>query len=320
MKKNVLLLALVVVAIGACTGFLPDGPTYLVIALMALAVLGLMQANKSRGMKLTRWAKANPQKAQWFIAGIQLALMALGILAGYNLNELGYRFSDATAYIFSAILMIGFLSVPFRPKAALITIPNEVNSQRLVYLGMVISSLVMMAFFGNRIESTYPQSPVTRVVQHIDQFIFSENTVVPISELLYKEQSNPALAGNSTAMPVFASLKVPGSDSYENTVLSDNPASKKIEKANKKAERKAKRELKKELRKKLRLVAAAGSCGLAIFLIVLLVIPLCGGICLFIFGVSGEAGVAGIIFGPIIAALSIWAMVKLAKWCKKDNG
>ena len=157
MKKKILLPAMVVLAIIACTIFISDGLTYLITSLMALAIMGTIHRNRSRVMKITRWAKANPKKAQVFITGLQIALMALGILAGNNFKELGYEFSDTTAYVFSTIIVIGFLSVPFLPKRSTIAIPKVVNRHRLAYMGIALSSFVMMVLFGNRIGGQLPK-------------------------------------------------------------------------------------------------------------------------------------------------------------------
>ncbi|MEP6700703.1 MAG: hypothetical protein ABJA85_05285, partial [Bacteroidota bacterium] len=161
MRKNIVLPATIVLIIIACTIFIRDGLTYLVASLMALIVVTIIHLNRSRVMKMTRWAKANPRKTQVFIIVAQIVLMALGIFAGNNFKELGYELSDTTAYVFSALIAIGFASVHFLPRQKAIAIPQVVNKNRLVYLGIALSSFVMMVFFGNRIGDIYPNSPIT---------------------------------------------------------------------------------------------------------------------------------------------------------------
>src|SRR5258705_9311275 len=127
MKKNIILPAIIVLAIIICTIFMSDGLTYLITSLMALAIMGSIHRYRARVVKLTRWAKANAGKTQVLITVLQIALMALGIFAGNNLKEIGYEFSNATAYVFGTIIVIGFLSVPFLPKRSTIAIPQAVN-------------------------------------------------------------------------------------------------------------------------------------------------------------------------------------------------
>ena len=74
MKKNIILLAIIVLAIITCTIFISDGLTYLVTSLMALAIMGTIHRHRTSVLKITRWAKANPKKAQVFITGLQIAL------------------------------------------------------------------------------------------------------------------------------------------------------------------------------------------------------------------------------------------------------
>ena len=79
MKKNILFIALAVVAIFACTILTGDGLIYLMASLILLTIIGLIRGARTTVMKATRWAKANPGKAQWLIAGLYLSLLGLGV-------------------------------------------------------------------------------------------------------------------------------------------------------------------------------------------------------------------------------------------------
>lgn len=154
-----------------------DNLIYLTAALMALTTLGLIRTNRKGVIKLTRWAKANPKKTQGLIAGMQLPLITLAFYSGHNLKELGYDLSDTSTYIFGALTALGFLSVPFWSKRNAIAIPKTVSRQRLGYLGITLSSLMMMTSFGNHFVEKYPGSPVTDAIACVDNTIFpSYNT------------------------------------------------------------------------------------------------------------------------------------------------
>lgn len=323
MKKNIILPAIVVLAIIICTIFISDGLTYLVTSLMALAIVGTIHRYRTRALKITRWAKGNPKKTQVFITVLQMALMALGIFAGNNFKELGYEFSDTTAFVFSTVIVIGFLTVPFLPKRSTIAIPTVVNRHRLAYIGIVLSSFVMAVLFGNRIGDNYPNSPITHAVRAIDQAIFPDNSTdanlydaasVPV----YSKNYGQALADESSITAVFASFIV-----YDKETITSPTDLKKEAKANIKAERKANRLEKKKVRLmklfKKRLLLSAGLSAGAIVLIILLVIPLCAGICLIIFGISGGVGAGYILLGALLAGGSIWGITKAAKGSKRKN-
>ena len=142
--------------------------------LMGLAALAVHRRNKKRVDQMTRWAKANPVKAQWLIAGLQLPLLGLGVMSGYNLRELGVDFSDTVPYLFGGIMTLGFLAVPFLPKRKTVAIPRQVFLQRLIYLGITLSSVMMTVGFGNKVADKYPDSPVTHAIKKADQSIFSD--------------------------------------------------------------------------------------------------------------------------------------------------
>jgi hypothetical protein len=322
MKKNTILPAMIVLAIIASTIFLSDGLTYLITSLMALGVMGIIRRNMARVMKITRWAKANPKKAQVFITGLHITLMALGIFAGNNFKELGYEFSDTTAYVFCTISVIGFLSVPFLPKRSTIAIPQVVNRQRLAYMGIALSSFVMMVLFGNRIGDDYPNSPITYAVRAIDQAIFQDNRAHADlydadSKPVYSENYEQALTGESSNMAVFASFTI-----YDKVTITSPTDLKKDARAKIKAEKKAHRLERKKARMmnrlESRLAVAAGSGAVAVILIILLLVPLCAGICLII-GAFGDATVGSVLLGIVLTGGSIWGIIKASQMSKRKK-
>jgi hypothetical protein len=313
MKKIILLTSLFSVAIVACVFLLRDGLTYLFIALMALAILGAIRMNKSGVMKMTRWSKANPKKAQWLITGIQLFLMGLGIITGKNLKELGYQFSDVTTYVFGAILTIGFLSVPFWPKRNTIAIPKVVDRQRLAYLAISLSSLIMTAQVGNRIGDLYPKSFITYAIEKIDQSIFSDKVIDYFgynqgsTEQIHQVQATQATA---SGLAVFVVNSGHGLKTIDQSVLPGNktsPTTLNKSPTTKKEIRQSNKELRKNYRRAALAASSAGS-GIAIFFLIILV---CVGACLFLGGIgalsSGDIplGILGIIVGPLLGWIAI---------------
>lgn len=284
-EKSVLIPAIIVLEIIACI-FLNDGWIYLMSSLMALAVIGTIAGNRRWVMKITRWAKANSLKAQVLITVLQLALLSLAIMAGYNFKKLGYEFSNTIPFVFSVIMIVGFLSVPFLPKRRIIAIPKEVNKQRLAFTSIALSSFVLMVVFGNRIEENYPNSLITRTVREIDHAIFPANNIlyaypnVVVSKPACNENYRQTSTNNKSAVAVFASFS-----SKEKPTASE-----------KKASRLEKKQLKMMKRlQKYRLAYGFGIIALSVILIMILVTSLCAGICLMIFGISGEIA-AGYIF------------------------
>ncbi len=247
-----------------------DALLYFMSAMMALGILGLQKGARSKMTQLTRWAKANPKKAQYLIAAIQLPLLGLGLLSGHNLKELGYDLSNNMSIVFGATMLLGFLSVPFLRQRQSVPIPQKVFGQKLAYMAIAMSSLMMTTGFGNSIAEKYPVSVAAQALQSADQSIVS-------------------VAGA------------------------------KDQKVVKSKEVKSKHKL-----KKFRRAVAAGSCALAVFLILLLIGTTCAGICLFIFGIAGLAESVGtglllVLAGVLVTYLSIMGIVKLSRWCKKDN-
>lgn len=313
MKKNILLSALIILVIISCTVFISDGSTYLATSLMALVIMGIIRLNRSRVMKITRWGKANPRKAQVLITILQIALMMLGMIAGYNFYKLGYEFSDTTAFVFGTIMVACFLSVHFLPKRGTIAIPAEVNKHRIIFMGIALSSFVLMVITGNRVEDKYPNSFVSHSLKAIDQAIFHDNDIQyadlndVTSRQVNSQDPNQVLAVTSSAI-VIAPAK--------NETLEPNSFSEKENREKLKAGKKVKKLEKKNARmmkrlEKLRKAFAAGTTVGTVLLMILLICTLCAGVCLIIAGFSGSAGL--IPLGAVIAGGSIWGIIKISK-------
>ncbi len=319
MKKNIIRYAMMVLAVIACTLFISDGLTYLVASLMALVIMLVINCNRSMAMKMTRWAKANPKRTQVFITLIQAALMVLAIFSGYNLKEAGYQFSDTTAYLFSTTMVIGLLSVPLLPKRRTIAIPKVLQRHRSAYIAIALSSFVIMAVFGNRLTDNYPGSPITQAARAIDQAIFPESVVnTEANDIVLKEGYNGevSLANESSNEAVFAVFTISGSNTIAPT-LSDKEVRENA-KANKKAYRLEKKKARMMKLLKHRLAVGTGTTILAVFLIILLAITTCAGICL-ILGVAGDVTVGGVLLGAVIAGGSIWGIIAAGKMMKRKN-
>jgi hypothetical protein len=249
--------------------------------------------------------------------------MALGIFAGNNFKELGYEFSDTTAYVFSTISVIGFLSVPFLPKRSTIAIPSVVNRHRLAYMGIALSSFVMMVVFGNRMGDNYPNSPITHAVRAIDQAIFPDNSIGvyfydAASEPVYSKNYDLALTKEPSTMAVFAAVTI-----LDNETITSPTDLKKENKAKIKAEKRLHKLEKKKARlinrlEKSRLALAAISGAAAVILIILLLAPLCAGICL-IAGAFSNVTVGSVILGLILVGGSIFGIIKIANRNKRKN-
>lgn len=330
MKKKILLTTLLASAVITCLLFVSDGLTYLITSLMALAILGGLRVYKGRVMKISRWAKANPGKAQWLISSLQLVLLFLGIIAGKNLDELGYHLSNTTAYVFSAIMIIGFLTIPFLPMRKTIALPNVVDRHRLAYMGILLSSLVMTAVIGNRIGDIYPNSFVSHAIDRIDQSIFSDQV---INFLGFNEESTESLnrmhssEASLSGLAVFAVFTIDpgrGIKKGPQSVMPGNRTSPPILNnipGLKKEFREAKkefREVKKDIRKKFREGGTAGITIAATFIVLLLIAVVCAGICLAI-GAWGVTGLAAVVSGILVTAGAIFAIVKVVQWARKKK-
>jgi len=321
MSKKTILPAIIVSIIIACAIFISDGLTYLISSLMALAVIATVR-NWSSGMKITRWAKANLFKAQLLITVIQILLMIFGIIAGYNLNKVGYELSNTTAFVFSTIMITGFLSVHFLPKRSIIAIPVEVNKHRLIFVSIALSSFVLMVMTGNRIGEMYPNSFITHALEATDQAIFPDNSTQYADQNDFALQpvnsgsDMQALTAKSSSLAIYASLTTNENETVEPPTYSKKESREKL-KAEKKATRLEKKKARMINRVEKRLALAGGLTAGAIVLIVLLSLTLCGGICLIIAGFSGSA--AAIPLGAVVAAGSIWGIIKITKGNKRKN-
>jgi hypothetical protein len=322
MSKKIILPAMIVCIVAACTTFISDGLTYLITSLMAIAIIATVQHNRSRVMKITRWAKANPLKAQLLITIIQILLMIFGIVAGYNFKKIGYELSGTTAFVFSTIMVTGFLSVHFLPKRSTIAIPAEVNKHRLIFVSIALSSFVLMVMTGNRIGEMYPNSFITRALEATDQAIFPDNATqyadrIDVAlEPVNGENYTQALTANSTSSAAYTSFAANENETMEPPSYSKKESREKF-KAEKKANRLEKKKAKMLKRVEKRLALAGVLTVGAVLLIILLSLTLCAGICLFIAGFSGSAAL--IPLGAVVAGGSIWGIIKVAKGNKRKN-
>ena len=298
MKKNQILLLLLSLLFIGCTVFVPGGFVYLLTPLMFLLIVGFIRQKNTWAIKMTRWSKANPFKAQILITVMQVFLLAFGLMAGYNYQKLGVRFSDTIAIIFCVIMVAGFLSVSFLPKRGPIAIPALVNKQRLVFIGIALSSFMLAVIKGNRMEKDHPNSFITHSLQTIDQAVFPENQEATASLDEFQDFSQHLSY-------VSFSSSVEGN-------IEPAPNSTKPGVENLKAEKKLKKleKRKEKLRKRLeRHAMAAGLSAGAILLIILLAVTLCAGICMIIGGFGGSAAL--IPLGVVVAGGSIWGIIKI---------
>ena len=308
MKKNLSITALAAAALFAGALLLPDGMIYLVVALMASAVLAFLQFNRKNTIKTTRWAKAHPQLAQGYIAVIQLSLMALGLFSGYNLYKMEVTLSDTTAHVFTALMVLGFLSVKFLPVRDALVMPETMNRRRLAFLGISISTLFLMTFSGNRLSERYPGSVAVGVLGKVDNAVFGADA--PQDALIGQIIETPP-----TALGVIA---LPGSESTLDTDATPEKNTLKAEKAQKKLKKFQKKLQKWSKKKWFRAGASAGACVLGIFLILLLLVPLCAGICLITGAFGAEATALSIVGGILLTGLSIFGMVKAGSMCRTE--
>ncbi|MCX6182848.1 MAG: hypothetical protein NT150_13070 [Bacteroidetes bacterium] len=245
-----------------------DNVIYLSAIAMSLAVIALYKSRKKQLAKLTRWAKANPRKAQGLIATLQLGLSGLALYSGYNLRQLGFHLSSNANYLWLSLSAAGFLATPFLAKKANITLPKTLNFNRLKFLGITISSLMLLTNLGNTINTTHPTSFLAKTLSYADQSI-----VKPESK-------------------------------QSNTTTIDKTESQ---------------------NKHTRLMLSAGMCVAAVLLTLVLLIPLCAGICLIYFGVAGlgAAATSGSIFmllgGVLLTILSILGIRSSIKLCAKPS-
>lgn len=156
-----------------------DNLLYLALGLIALSSIAVMKLRPKRVMKISRWAKANPTKNKCLIAGMQVPMVILTVMSGYNLKQLGYELSDTIYYVSGAVILLGLLTTPLKPERSPIAIPKIINRRRMIYLGMILASAMMAVGVGNQIEERYPNSSVVSIIKAIDQAAFSETHEKP---------------------------------------------------------------------------------------------------------------------------------------------
>lgn len=149
---------------------------FIILSLMGLTTAGAVFGKRKSINKITRWAKKNPRKAQTLIACVQVPLLAGGIITGYNLKMLGFEFSDASMYAFGALAALSFILLPFLPKSESVILQKTVNRKRMAVMGVTLSSMMLLAGFGNRIHEIQPDSFISSSIEQIDQSIFVDNT------------------------------------------------------------------------------------------------------------------------------------------------
>ena len=145
---------------------------YALAVLMSIASFFTIKKRKKFFRKTTKWANVNPIKTQFLIAGIELALLGLGVFSGFNLHKMGVEISDTPMYIFGGLSIAGFLSVPFFKKKKQFVLPKTVNRHRLSFLTVLVSSFIISNGIGNNLATKFPDSSVTQIVQNADQSIF----------------------------------------------------------------------------------------------------------------------------------------------------
>ena len=181
---------------------------YAIALLMGLTTAGAVIGRRKSITKITRWAKQNPKKAQVLIAGIQVPLFAGSIISGYNLRMLGFEFSDVSMYIFGGLSALSFGSMPFLPKRENVVLQKTVNRKRMAVMGASLSSMMLLAGFGNRVYETHPASFVGQTIESVDQSLFSDNNVDQTSSIDFNNQSDNEENKRKAAIGGFVVLGV----------------------------------------------------------------------------------------------------------------
>lgn len=182
-----------------------DRLLYLVASLMGIAIIGLTRLFRPMTTRITRWAKANPKTTQGVIAGIHVPLLALGVMNGHNLYEMGYDTSNTMMYTFGATTALGLLLSPLKRNREPISLPRKVNMQRLAFASLTISSLMMMVGLGSRIHQNYPDSTFTKVVHSIDQstFSYSSDPSTNSDKILQDRKGAGRMSAGAAAVAIF---------------------------------------------------------------------------------------------------------------------
>ena len=317
MKKHLKLITTATLLSLALAAFSNEGMIYLATVLMAAAAIFALRKPRKGMMKVTRWAKANPRKTQILITVVLLFMLSLGVVVGYDLMQLGYKFSDATAVFFSMVMVIGFFSVPMFQKNDGITLPFVLNRHRIIYTTILVASYALAVITGNRVEDKFPDSIFANVLKSIDQRLFLQENILDDDQFLLSEAGSPVIKTEAAVFAAFTSTGFNTSSSSEPTL------SKKETKAKLKALKKAEKLEKKQKRmmkraEKWRKIFAAGGSGGSVVAIIFLALALCTGICLIIAGFSGGGAWAAVL-GVAVTAASIYGIVKISKKRKEER-
>jgi predicted anti-sigma-YlaC factor YlaD len=314
MKRNLILIPSVIFFLLALTVFKNEALIYLSAILMAIIIIIALRYLGPRGMKITRWAKANSRKAQVLITVLQVIILSIGLLVGYDLKELGYKFSDPTALVFDTLMVFGFLSVHFFPRKAIVALPVDLNKDRITYAGIMIAVYSITVIIGNRVEDKYPNSMLSDVLRSVDHKIFLQSSTPNDNQYSPIAANSPIVKNEAPVFSTFASL-VENEKGTNKSSLSEKEAKAKL-----KAERKAERQQKRMMRRieRLRGEVATGASAGTVLLIILLVLTTCAGACLIVGGFSG-GGAGAVALGAVVMAGSIWGIVKLSKKKKKPK-
>ncbi len=309
MKKNFLLAVAFALLVTVVTLFVEDGWIYGIAGLMAATVFVVMRSFNSKFLKLTRWAKSNPRKTQVLIGILQILIVCLALLIGYDLKELGYKLTEVPAIISGIILVWAFFSIRFLPKQNLIAIPAAVNKDRIAYMGIVLSSFVILVIAGNRVEDKFPNSPISIALRTVDHRIFGDDFSDAEDYTAFESNQGQAnlISGNTPLIALASTGTEASSPEPDNIIKKGKKDLKKAEKLEQKKKKMMKRV------EKLRKMGGAWATVGTVLLIIFLVGTTCAGICLIAIG--GSAG--AVIGGVVLLGLSIFGFVKLLQKKKK---
>ncbi|MGZ3880112.1 MAG: hypothetical protein ACXVBF_02185 [Flavisolibacter sp.] len=301
MKRNLTLLSAATVLLGATTYFFTEGWIYMVAAFMALTIVMAIRQFPKLVTRFTRWAKEHPFEAQVLITILQVMILSIGLILGYNLKQLGYGFSQVPLFIFGILLSLGFAFVPLVQRKRIIALPVNLNRDRIAYMSIALSAFAIMVVTGNRVETTYPNSGLCRVLKSIDQSMFSEK--------LFADRENETTATEASffQQTAFASIAVNGGSVIHPG--KELPANNKMLKKAKRFEKRFGRHKEKMMKRieALRKAVSGWATAGVVFLVILLIVVACAGVCLALSG----GGAGAVIGGIALLALAIFAIVKL---------
>ena len=301
MKRNLTLFAAAAVLLTATTYLFNEAWIYTVTTILALTITTVIRQFPKFVTRFTRWAKEHPFKAQALITILQVVILSTGLILGYNLKQLGYGFSQVPLFIFGVLLSLGFAFVPFVQRKRIIALPVNVNRDRIAYMCIALSAFAIMVVTGNRVEATHPNSGLCRVLKSIDQSIFSEE--------LFADEENETTSTEASffEQTAFASIAINGGSVIH--PAKELPGNNKMLKKAKRFEKRFARHKGKIMKRieALRKAASGWATAGVVFLIILLIIAACAGVCLALSG----GGAGAVIGGIALLALAIWGIVKL---------